>query len=180
MAESRTDDVNDMNVDCSIQNFSRGKSTLRVILADNSALSTNVDKTGEYAIEFDILLVFSLINIPSINLLVSEPRNCYLNMAAPIEVPNNVESLFVANMYQNSQMIKTLPDNLANLQRQLLTNKTSTLDHTKKVVNSSPEPKQSSRSANNSLVSISPSSSSSSCSPSKFGDIWTGELKIKT
>jgi hypothetical protein len=29
-------------------------------------------------------------------------------------------------MHQNSQMIKTIADNLANLQRQLLTNKTST------------------------------------------------------
>jgi hypothetical protein len=28
MAESRQDDVNEMNVDCSIQNFSRGSVTL--------------------------------------------------------------------------------------------------------------------------------------------------------
>jgi hypothetical protein len=34
-------------------------------------------------------------------------------------------------MHQNSQMIKTLTDNLANLQWQLLTNKTSTLDNMK-------------------------------------------------
>jgi hypothetical protein len=39
-------------------------------------------------------------------------------MAAPIEVTNNVESLSVASMHQYSQMLKTLADNLANLQRQ--------------------------------------------------------------
>ena len=110
MAESRTDDVNDMNVDCSIQNFSRGSLTLGDDDDDDN-----------------------------VNNETSRDKN---NMAAPIEVPNNVESLFVANIYQNSQMIKTLADNLANLQRQLLTNKTSTLDHTKKVVNSSPEPEE--------------------------------------
>jgi hypothetical protein len=109
MAESRTDDVNEMNVDCSIQNFSRGSVTLGGDDDDN----VNNDK--------------------------SRDKN---NMAAPIEVTNNVESLFVASMHQNSQMIKTLADYLANLQRQLLTNKTSTLDNTKKVVNSSPEPEE--------------------------------------
>ena len=107
MAESRTDDVNEMNVDCSIQNCSRGSVTLG---DDDDDDNVNNEK--------------------------SRDQN---NMAAPIKVTNNVESLFLASMHQNSQMIKTLTDNLANLQRQLLTNKTSTLDNTKKVVNSSPE-----------------------------------------
>ena len=107
MAESRTDDVNEMNVDCSIQNCSRGSVTLG---DDDDDDNVNNEK--------------------------SRDQN---NMAEPIEVTNNVESLFLASMHQNSQMIKTLTDNLANLQRQLLTNKTSTLDNTKKVVNSSPE-----------------------------------------
>jgi hypothetical protein len=109
MAESRQDDVNEMNVDCSIQNFSRGS----VTLGDDDDDNVNNEKSRDKH-----------------------------NMAAPIEVTNNVESLFVASMHQNSQMIKTLADNLANLQRQLLTNKTSTLDNTKKVVNSSPEPEE--------------------------------------
>jgi hypothetical protein len=99
MAESRTDDVNEMNVDCSIQNCSRGSVTLG---DDDDDDNVNNEK--------------------------SRDQN---NMAAPIEVTNNVESLFLASMHQNSQMIKTLTDNLANLQRQLLTNKTSTLDNMK-------------------------------------------------
>jgi hypothetical protein len=81
MAESRTDDVNEMNVDCSIQNCSRGSVTLG---DDNDDDNVNNEK--------------------------SRDQN---NMAEPIEVTNNVESLFLASMHQNSQMIKTLTRRIA-------------------------------------------------------------------
>ena len=58
-----------------------------------------------------------------------------------------MESLFVASMHQHSQMLKTLADNLANLQRQLLTtNKASTSDNATKITNSAPEEPCTSRS----------------------------------
>ena len=58
-----------------------------------------------------------------------------------------MESLFVASMHQHSQMLKTLADNLANLQRQLLTtNKASTSDNATKIANSPPEEPCTSRS----------------------------------
>jgi hypothetical protein len=50
-------------------------------------------------------------------------------------------------MHQHSQMLKTLADNLANLQRQLLTtNKASTSDNATKITNSAPEEPCTSRS----------------------------------
>ena len=58
-----------------------------------------------------------------------------------------MESLFVASMHQHSQMLKTLADNFANLQRQLLTtNKASTSDNATRVVNSTSEEPCTSRS----------------------------------
>jgi hypothetical protein len=73
MAESRTDDVNEMNVDCSIQNFSRGSVTLG---DDDDDDNVNNEK--------------------------SRDQN---NMAEPIEVTNNVESLCLASMHQNCQQL---------------------------------------------------------------------------
>lgn len=65
--------------------------------------------------------------------VVNEKSGDKNNMAAPIDT-NNVESLFVASIHQNSQMLKTLADNFANLQRQLLTtNKASTSDNATKL-----------------------------------------------
>ena len=113
MAESRKDDVNEMNVECLIQNISRGSVTLD-------------DEDHHVANE------------------KSRDEN---NMAAPIEVTNNVESLFVASMHQHSQMLKTLADNFANLQGQLLTtNKASTSDNATKIVNIPPDEPCTSRS----------------------------------
>jgi hypothetical protein len=82
MAESRKDDVNEMNVECLIQNISRGSVTL-----DDEDDHVANEKSRD------------------------SNKN---NMAAPIEVTNNVESLSVASMHQYSQMLKTLADNLAN------------------------------------------------------------------
>ena len=123
MAESRKDDVTEMNVECLIQNISRGSVTLD-------------DEVDHVANE--------------------KPRDKN-NMAAPIEVTNNVESLSVASMHQYSQMLKTLADNLANLQRQLLTtNKASTSDNATRVVNSTSEEPCTGR---HSSYSVSPPSS---------------------